>query len=91
MHTVLDECYIANVAVRNKFRRLGIGASLLGTAEKAALYKNCSFISLEVRVSNTPAINLYEKHGYISQGQRKNFYSNPTENALIMTKTFSKE
>ena len=91
MHTVLDECYIANVAVKNKFRRLGIGSGLLYSAEKAALDKGCSFISLEVRVSNTPAINLYEKHGYISQGQRKNFYSNPTENALIMTKIFSEE
>lgn len=91
MHTVLDECYIANVAVKNKFRRRGVGFKLLDSAEKAALDKGCSFISLEVRVSNTPAINLYEKRGYISQGQRKNFYSNPTENALIMTKTFSEE
>lgn len=91
MHTVLDECYIANIAVKNKFRRRGIGEAILYSAEKEALSKGCSFISLEVRVSNTPAISLYEKRGYISQGQRKNFYSNPTENALIMTKTFSEE
>ena len=91
MHTVLDECYIANIAVKNKFRRRGIGETILYSAEKEALSKGCSFISLEVRVSNTPAIRLYEKLGYISQGQRKNFYSNPTENALIMTKTFSEE
>ena len=91
MHTVLDECYIANIAVKNKFRRRGIGEAILDSAEKEALNKNCSFISLEVRVSNAPAISLYEKRGYISQGQRKNFYSNPTENALIMTKTFSEE
>lgn len=91
MHTVLDECYIANVAVKNKFRRMGIGSLLLREAEKAAREKSCSFISLEVRVSNTPAITLYEKYGYISQGERKNFYSSPTENALIMTKTFSEE
>lgn len=91
MHTVLDECYIANVAVKNKFRRCGIGFTLLDSAEKTALDKGCSFISLEVRVSNIPAIKLYEKRGYISQGQRKNFYSNPTENALIMTKIFSEE
>ena len=91
MHTVLDECYIANIAVKNKFRRRGIGEAILDSAEKEALSNNCSFISLEVRVSNAPAISLYEKRGYISQGQRKNFYSNPTENALIMTKTFSEE
>lgn len=91
MHTVLDECYIANVAVKTSYRRQGIAESLLDTAEKTAKNKNCSFISLEVRVSNTPAINLYKKRGYISQGERKNFYSHPTENALIMTKTFSEE
>ena len=90
-HIVLDECYIANVAVKPSFRRMGIAESLLDFAEKNAIDKKCSFISLEVRVSNTPAINLYKKRGYISQGERKNFYSHPTENALIMTKTFSEE
>ena len=91
MHMVLDECYIANVAVKPSYRRQGISEALLYTAEKTARDKNCSFISLEVRVSNTPAINLYKKRGYISQGERKNFYAHPTENALIMTRTFSEE
>ena len=90
-HIVLDECYIANVAVRSAFRRMGMAEKLLDFAEKNAREKNCSFISLEVRVSNVPAINLYKKRGYISLGERKNFYSHPTENALIMTKTFSEE
>lgn len=91
MHTVLDECYIANVAVSPAFRRQGIADALLHFAEETARSEGCSFISLEVRVSNTPAIKLYEKHGYISVGKRKNFYSSPTENALIMTKTLSEE
>ena len=90
-HIVLDECYIANVAVKPTFRRMGFAEKLLDFAEKNAREKNCSFISLEVRVSNIPAINLYKKRGYISQGERKNFYSHPTENALIMTKTFSED
>lgn len=88
MHIVLDECYIANVAVKSQFRRQGIADKLLGRAEKEAVDKGCAFISLEVRVSNAAAIALYEKRGYVSQGERKNFYSDPTENALIMTKTF---
>ena len=91
MHIVLDECYIANVAVSHSFRRQGIADALLHFAEKTARSEDCSFISLEVRVSNTPAIKLYEKHGYISLGERNNFYSNPTENALIMTKALSEE
>ena len=90
-HIVLDECYIANVAVNPAFRRMGIANKLLDFAEENAIDKNCAFISLEVRVSNSPAINLYKKRGYISQGERKNFYSHPTENALIMTKNFSEE
>ncbi len=91
VHTVLDESYIANVAVSSDFRRMGIASMLLDCAEEKVREKGCSFISLEVRVSNIPAINLYQKHGYISQGERRNFYSHPTENALIMTKTFSEE
>lgn len=91
MHIVLDECYIANIAVKEPFRRKGIANTLLSVGEKTAVQKNCSFISLEVRPSNKKAIALYEKRGYNKIGERKNFYSDPTENALIMTKTFNKE
>lgn len=91
MHIVLDECYIANIAVKEKFRRKGIADKLLSTGEKRAREENCSFISLEVRVSNEKAIALYKKRGYNEIGERKNFYSEPVENALIMTKYFSKD
>ena len=47
-----------------------------------------SFVSLEVRESNYKAISLYEKLGFEKEGLRKNFYENPKENALIMTKRF---
>ncbi len=86
MHCVLDECYIANVAVSVSERRQGIGRLLLRYAEKKARERECSFISLEVRVSNGSAIALYCAEGYEKIGERKNFYSSPTENALIMTK-----
>lgn len=86
MHCVLDECYVANVAVRKTERRKGIGRLLLRYAETKARERGCSFISLEVRVSNLAAIALYENEGYEKMGERKNFYSSPTENALIMTK-----
>ena len=86
MHCVLDECYIANVAVSTEERRQGIGRQLLGYAEEKAREKECSFISLEVRVSNDAAVSLYESEKYERAGERKNFYTAPTENALIMTK-----
>lgn len=91
MHIVLDECYIANVAVREKFRRKGIADKLLSVGEEKAKEESCAFISLEVRVSNEKAIALYKKRGYNEVGIRKNFYSDPTENALIMTKNFSED
>ena len=88
MHIILDECYIANVAVKGEFRKAGYGQRLVENAIKVSEEKNCAFISLEVRKSNLPAISLYEKCGFESQGERKDFYSAPTENALIMTKYF---
>lgn len=90
-HIVLDECYIANLAVKKDFRKKGIGKKLLLKAEENAKSKDCSFITLEVRKSNTPAISLYEKCGFTVCGERKNFYTEPQENALIMTKYFNGE
>lgn len=85
---ILDECYIANVAVKKEHRRKGIASLLITKAIEKAKEKNCSFISLEVRKSNFPAIALYEKFGFKVCGERKNFYTDPDENALIMTKFF---
>lgn len=80
---VLDEAYITNIAVKKEYRRQGVGEALL----KAIINycADCSFVTLEVRVSNEAAIKLYEKSGFVSQGIRKNFYSHPTEDAIIMT------
>ena len=88
MHIVLDECYIANVAVKGAHRKKGYGQRLVENALRAAQDKSCFFITLEVRVSNIPAISLYEKCGFDKVGERKDFYSAPKENALIMTKYF---
>ena len=85
--TVLDEGYVTNVAVLPKYRRLGIGNKILEHVTND-LKPNLSFISLEVRVSNTNAIALYEKFGFEHVGIRKRFYSNPIEDAIIMTKNF---
>lgn len=88
MHIVLDECYIANVAVKSTHRKNGYGQLLVENALAVAEDNSCAFITLEVRISNSPAISLYEKCGFEKVGERKNFYSCPTENALIMTKYF---
>ncbi len=79
------ECYITNLAVAPKCRKLGIGSDLL--AETVKFCKNSDFvlISLEVRVSNLSAINLYKKFKFGHIGIRKKFYTNPVEDALIFT------
>ena len=85
---VLDEGYITNIAVFPEYRKKGIATMLLERIFSLAKDEGLSFVSLEVRESNFPAISLYEKLGFKTEGRRPNFYSNPTEAALIMTKRF---
>lgn len=83
--TVLDEGYITNVAVSPAHRRKGVAARLLTELRIKAEKKGLSFVTLEVRASNEPAIALYRGAGYVEVGVRRNFYTNPKEDALLMT------
>ena len=85
---ILDEGYITNVAVFPEARQQGVASALLNSLFKFAKENSLSFISLEVRESNNAAISLYQKFGFKTEGKRKNFYSAPQEDALIMTKRF---
>ena len=87
LQVVLDEGYIDNVAVRPDCRRQGIASALLGAFERFA-QAHLAFLTLEVRASNTPAIALYEAHGFVREGLRKQYYTNPREDAVIMTRRF---
>lgn len=78
------EGYVTNVAVLPEYRKQGIAESLISEQMKNKM----SFITLEVRESNLPAISLYTKCGFKNVGIRPNFYSAPTENAIIMTYEF---
>ena len=89
MYSVLDEGYITNVAVSPSCRRAHIADRLLEELERLSVEKELSFLTLEVRESNFPAIALYKKHGFLSAGLRKKYYQAPVENALIMTKMLS--
>lgn len=88
VHIMSGECYIDNIAVSASHRRQKIGSLLIENLIDTAKKEGGEFISLEVRQSNKPAICLYEKFGFVSVGVRKNFYDFPTEDAIIMTKTF---
>lgn len=88
IHIMSGECYVDNIAVKPSRRRQGIGNILTEKLIETAKNEKGEFISLEVRKSNTAAQALYEKHGFLNVGVRKNFYDKPTEDAIIMTKTF---
>lgn len=90
MQHVLDEGYICNIAVHPQFRRQGVAADLIDALCEYAKENDMSIITLEVRKSNIAAQKLYEKFNFEVKGERKNFYSNPQEDALIMTKTFGR-
>ena len=83
--TVLDEGYITNVAVSPDCRRQGVGRALIGTLGSHAGAQGLAFVTLEARTSNMPAIALYENAGFQKVGVRKNFYTAPVEDALLMT------
>lgn len=84
MWIVLDECQITNVAVRKKMRGYGIGEGLMREAVKLCNEMNVRVMTLEVRVGNDTAQNLYRKLGFLDGGIRKNYYSDDREDALVM-------
>ena len=88
MMYVLDEGYISNVAVSPEHRRQGIADKLIDRLCTICEGLSLSFVTLEVRAGNAPAIALYEKHGFRRVGLRKNYYERPKEDALLMTKFF---
>ena len=85
---VLDEGYIDNVAVRPECRRQGIGDRLLEVFCRFG-QAHLAFLTLEVRPSNAAAVALYEKPGFQEAGRRKDYYTDPTEDALLLTRPFS--
>ena len=88
MMFVLDEGYISNVAVDPAFRRNGIADALIERLLLLCEDHALSFVTLEVRAGNVPAIALYEKHGFTRVGLRRNYYDRPKEDAILMTKFF---
>ena len=88
MSAVIDEGYLFNVAVDRQYRKKGVGSALVRELVTFCQKRNYAFLTLEVRESNAPAISLYSRFGFVRVGERKNYYSKPAENALLMTKYF---
>ena len=92
-YIVRDEAFVENVCVTESARRQGIGRALVERAIENCKANGASFLSLEVRRSNTAevrrsntaAIGLYTAFDFEIEGTRKKYYSDPEEDALIMT------
>ncbi len=84
--SVLGESDMMNVAVHPDHRRNGIAQTLIQELIRELSARGNRCLSLEVRSSNIPAIELYEKLGFVQVGLRKNYYRNPREDGLILRK-----
>ena len=82
------ELHINNVAVRAEYRRYGIGAALLNQILYKAQQRNAKAAFLEVRSTNQAAQALYEKCGFRAIARRANYYTDPQEDAIVMTLLF---
>ena len=80
------EAEIYNIGVRADSRRAGIGRSLIDSFTTECRKLNINSIWLEVRISNLSAIEFYEEVDFVQISVRKGFYSNPSEDAILMNK-----
>lgn len=81
-----DQVNVANIAVDTGHRRMGVGYGMMVWLLEEAIRRGCTSSSLEVRESNLAARSMYIKLGYRAVALRKSFYSNPTEDGVVMLK-----
>ena len=84
--TVMDETDMMNIAVDVRYRRQGVAQALVEALVERLKMAKSRCLTLEVRISNAPAIALYEKLCFAQVGKRPNYYRNPKEDALILRK-----
>ena len=82
---LVDEAHISTLAIHPDYRRLGLGAELLRRVLGDAARSGADMATLEVRVSNQAAVNLYHKFGFQIVGRRVRYYRDNGEDALLMT------
>lgn len=86
LSAVLDEAEILEVAVSGDLRRKGIASELMSEISNWCQKNGIAQIFLEVRESNLPARAYYKKFGFSENGRRKNYYRDPVEDAVLMSK-----
>jgi ribosomal-protein-alanine N-acetyltransferase len=86
---IRDDVQINNVAVHPHCRGLGLGEAMVRYVIARSREAEATFVTLEVRQSNTPALTLYRKLGFEVMGTRKNYYTKPDEDAYVMALVLS--
>ncbi|MCL2403960.1 MAG: ribosomal protein S18-alanine N-acetyltransferase [Defluviitaleaceae bacterium] len=86
MRHIVDEGHICNIAVHEDYRHKGIGSAMINSLITVATAREIVGITLEVRIGNRAAMALYHKYGFKVEGYRRDFYRDPTEDAVIMWK-----
>ena len=81
---IIDEGHITTIAIKKDYLRKHIGEAIIVKIIEDCYCANIKYLTLEVRVSNEPAIGLYTKYGFNSLGTRKGYYQDNNEDALIM-------
>jgi [ribosomal protein S18]-alanine N-acetyltransferase len=84
-----DELHVNNIGVRAGWRRRGVGGALLSHALAAGARHGARAAVLEVRAGNLAAQAMYRGLGFETVGERKNYYKEPAENAIIMTRALA--
>lgn len=88
---VEPEAELLKIAVKKQFRRRGLASELLENLISKLRDRQVEGVFLEVRAKNGPALSFYEKHGFVQAGRRSCYYSNPTDDAVIMVRDISSD
>lgn len=90
LYFVLEEGEIARIAVISDHRRQGVGARMLLELEDLCEDNGITKLLLDVRESNKAAISFYTSYGFVQDGIRRNFYTNPQEDGILMSREIGK-
>ena len=90
LYFVLEEGEIARIAVIPEYRRQGVGARMLLELEDLCEDNGITKLLLDVRESNETAISFYTSYGFVQDGVRRNFYSDPQEDGILMSREIGK-
>lgn len=82
---IADVCELESIVVDAGARRAGLGAALLAALKEWARRSGAVRVELEVRAGNTPAVVFYERAGFSTDGRRRNYYSEPDEDSVLMS------